>query len=128
MLCWRKVSRMNLLTRFRSAAPGSDFLLAIIPRRALFLRLRVKNILKCLSATFSARMTWSKPSARNNLQATVNFDELLDRESCTAPGSACPDNCAASACLHAHQKTMGAFSFDYGWLVGTFHVFFLGKS
>jgi hypothetical protein len=119
---------MILLTRFRAAALGNFFLLAIIPSRALFAQLRAKNILKCLSAIFSARITWSKPSARNNRYATVNLDEMLDRESCTAPGAARPDNRAASACLHAHQKAMGAFSFDYGWLVSAFHVFFLGKS
>lgn len=128
MVCLRKVSRINLLTRFRSTALGSNFLLAITPSRALFLQLRVKKILKCLSVTFSARMTWSKPSTRNNLYAEVNFADILHRESCTAPGSTRPDNCATPACFHAYQKAMGTFSFDNGWLVGTFHVFFLGKS
>ena len=72
-------------------------------------------------------MTWSKPSVRNNLYATVNLDEILDGESCTALGSARPDDCAATASLHAHQKAMGALSFHYGGLVGTFHDFFLDK-
>ena len=128
MLCWRNFSRMILLTRFRSDALGNVFLLAIIPSLALFSQLHAKNTLNCLSAIFSPRKTWSKPSARNNRYAAVYLNEMLDRESCTALGAARPDNCAAPACLHAHQKTMGAFSFDYGWLVGAFHIFFLGKS
>ena len=117
---------MILLTRFRSTALGSNFLLAIIPSRALFRQLRVKNILKCLSAIFSASITWSKPSARNNLHAAANWAETLDSESGTALGATRPDNSSASECLHANQKAMGALSLDYGWLVSTFHVFFLG--
>ena len=33
----------------------------------------------------------------------------------------------ATACFHAHQKTMGAFSAGYGGLVGAFHVYILRK-
>lgn len=101
-------------------------MLATIPSRALFSLLREKYNLKCLSATFSARITWSNPSARSNLLATVNLDDgiaMLDRKPYTAFGTTRPDDCAAAACLHAHQKPMGAFSFNYGWLVGAFHVY-----
>jgi len=48
---------------------------------------------------------------------------MLNRESGTAPSATCIDHCASAARFHAHQKTMGAFPFDYGWLVCTFHVF-----
>ena len=47
---------------------------------------------------------------------------MLDRESCTTPGATRPDNGATAACFHTHQKAVGTFPFDYGWLIGTFHV------
>lgn len=135
ILCRRNTSRIALLTRFRSTAPGNVFLLAIIPSLALLPPLREKYILKYSSATLSARMTWPKPSPRNNRCAVVKLAGTLDceadalnRESGTALGTACIDDSAATARFHAHQKAMGAFSPDYGWLICTFHVFFLGKS
>lgn len=123
---------MILFTRFRSAAPDSVFLATTIPSLAFLLSLRTKKILKSLSAMFSARITWSKPSSRNSRCAAVNSADrlsgkadVLNRESDTALGAACLDNSATSACLHAHQKAMGAFSFGYGWLICAFHVLFL---
>lgn len=123
ILWWRKVSRMILLTRFRSAARGNVFLPAIIPSLALFTSLWTKNTLKYLSKMFSAWMTWSKPILRDNRCATVNLDEILNSKSCTASGTARPDNGAATASLHSDQEAMGAFSFGYRWLVCAFHVF-----
>ena len=123
---------MILFTRFRSAAPDSVFLATTIPSLALLLPLRTKKILKYLSAKFSARITWLKPSSRNNRCAAVNSADrlggeadMLNRESGTALGAASLDHSAASACLHAHQKSMGAFSFGYGRLICAFHVLFL---
>lgn len=132
MLCWRNASLMILFTRFRSAAPDSVFLATIIPSLAFLLPLRTKKILKYLSAMFSARITWSKPFLRNNRCAAVNSADRLDceadilnRESGTALGATCLNHSAASACLHAHQKSMRAFSFGYGRLICAFHVLFL---
>ncbi len=121
--CWRKTSLIALFTRFLSAAPGRVFLPITIPSLAFFLLLRTKKILKCPSAMLSAQTTWSKPSLRNNRCAAVNLQDELDREFCTALGAARIDNGAATARLHAHQETMGAFSFGYGGLVCAFHVF-----
>jgi hypothetical protein len=53
---------------------------------------------------------------------------MLNREFGTTLGAACIDDGATAARFHAHQKAMGAFSPDYGWLVCAFHVFFPGKS
>ena len=122
MLCWRNTSRIIRLTRFRFTAEGSVFLLVIIPRRACFPWLGVKNILNCSSVMFLAWMTCSKPSARSNLHAALNLPSLLDCESCTTFGATRPDYSTSSACFHAYQKAMGALSFNNGWLVGAFHV------
>jgi hypothetical protein len=113
MLCCRNVSRIILLTQFRSADLGNVFLLAIIPSLAFSSSLWTKNILKYLSKIFSACMTWSKPFLRNNLCAIVNFEEILNSKSCAAPGATSPDNSSATTSLHANQKTMGTFSFGY---------------
>jgi hypothetical protein len=45
----------------------------------------------------------------------VNSAEMviLDCESGTASGATSPNNSAPSACFHAYQKAMGAFSFGY---------------
>lgn len=122
-LCWRNASRTTLLARFLSTAPESVFLLAIIPSLAFFSLLCAKKILKYLSETLWALTTWSKPSSRNNRCLMVNLADLqLDCEFCTAFGAACVNNSTASACLHAHQKAMGTFSFRYGRLVCAFHI------
>ena len=128
MPCWRNASLMILFTRFRSTAPDSVFLPTIIPSRAFFWPLRTKKILKHLSDMLSARTAWSKPFSRNNRCAAVNLADGLNCEFGTAPSATCIDHCASAARFHAHQKTMGAFPLDYGWLVCTFHVFIPGKS
>lgn len=112
-LCWRNVSLMALFTRFLSTAPDSILFPTITPSLAFFLQLRTKKTLKYLSDMFSAWTTWSKPFSRNNRCAVVNFADRLDSEFCTAFGAACINNSATSACFHAHQKTMCAFSFGY---------------
>lgn len=128
LMLWRRnASLMILFTRLLSAAPEIVFFPTIIPSLAFFLVLRAKKILKCLSDMFSAPTTWLKPFSRNNRCAAVNLADRLNCESCTSLGAACLDYCAASACLHSHQKAVGTFSFGYGWLICTFHVLFLGK-
>jgi len=123
ILCWRKVSRIIRLIRLRSAAPDKVRLLTIIPSLALLPPFRTKNTLKCWSARLSACMARSNPSLRNNRCATVNLIGELDSEPCTTLGATRIDNCAATACLHSHQKAVGAFSFGYGRLICAFHVF-----
>lgn|SRR5574340_117815 len=113
MLCCRNASLMILFARFRSAAPASILLPTTNPSLAFFLPLHTKKTLKCLSATLSARTTWSKPSLRNNRCVASNFADKLDCESCTALRATCIDNSAAPARFHPHQKTVRAFSSSY---------------
>lgn len=124
--CRRNVSLTILLTRFRSTALGNDLLLAMMPSLAFSPSLPAKKTLKCLSPTLSLRRTWSNRSLRNNRCAAVNVATgLLDSEFCTAFCAACIDDCAATAGLHANQKTMGALPAGNGWLICAFHVFSL---
>ena len=48
----------------------------------------------------------------------------LDSQALAALGAARIDHCAATASLHANQKTMGACTADFGGLVSAFHVNF----
>jgi hypothetical protein len=52
----------------------------------------------------------------------------LDRQALAAFGAACVDYSAATAGLHANQKTMGAGTADLGGLVSAFHLDFLTGS
>jgi hypothetical protein len=52
----------------------------------------------------------------------------LDSQALAALGTASIDHCAATASLHANQKTMGACTADFGGLVSAFHVNFLTGS
>lgn len=130
MLCWRNASLIILFARFRSTAPESVFLLAIIPSLALFIPLRTKKTLKCWSDTFAARTALSNPFFFSNRYAAENLADKAERlycESCTALGTARINNSTATACFHAYQKSMGAFSSGYWWLVCALHVIFLGN-
>jgi hypothetical protein len=113
MWWWRKASLIALFTRFRSTAFDSVRLPTIIPSLAFVSLLRTKYILQNLSAIAPECKTWLKPVLRNNLCALEKLLNLLYRESCTAFCAASINNGAASACFHAHQKTVCAFSFRY---------------
>jgi hypothetical protein len=52
----------------------------------------------------------------------------LDSQTLAALGAACVDHGAATAGLHANQKTMGTGAADFGGLVSAFHVKFLTGS
>lgn len=75
--CWRNASRIILLIRFRSTAFEKFFLLTTIPSREFSEAFFEKQILSCLSATFSAHKTCLKPMSRSNLFVAENLADLI---------------------------------------------------
>jgi hypothetical protein len=52
---------------------------------------------------------------------TQTAEHSLDSQALAALGAASVDHSAATACLHADQKTVGTGAACFGWLVGAFH-------
>jgi len=58
---------------------------------------------------------------RQPVRPALNHFDGLDRQTLAAFGAARSNNCAATACFHARQETVGACALDFGGLVCAFH-------
>jgi len=125
----RKFSLTILLILFLSTAPGISLLLTVIPSRAHPARLlwtctANQRVVCALCLRMAEKPCWRDILLLRGKKAR---SADLDAQSCTAFGSSGRYNSTSALGFHAHQKTVGAFSFGYGRLECAFHNLILDR-
>lgn len=128
MCCWRKLSRMIRLIRFRATAWEAALRETASPKRGCCNPLGITRTVKArlvVRAAFAKTRRYSagrvRRSARTKLAGPRSKTRKLDAQASASFGPARLDDRAAVLGRHARAEPMGARTMQIAGLVGSFH-------